>query len=161
MNVRKIVGSEKFDAYLISMFCFHARVDDVESQRERVENENIEDWGAFTDNGILAARILNNKFDFIIDGTPVKSGGIGGVSTLPEYRNQGAVRDIFRKFLPEAYRSGEVISALYPFNQAFYRKQGYEVVNYQSNYELKPALLAGYKFDGTVKRWNPGEAVEE
>lgn len=161
MNVRKIEGSEKFDAYLVSMYCFHARVDDVESQRERVENEKIEDWGAFTDDGTLTARILNNKFDFIIDGTPVKSGGIGGVSTLPEYRNQGAVRDIFRKLLPEAYRSGEVISALYPFNQAFYRKQGYEVVSYQSNYELKPALLAGYKFDGTVKRWNPGESVEE
>ena len=161
MKVRKINGSERFDAYLISAYCFHSRIDDVESERERIEGETIEDWGAFTDDGTLAARIVNNKFKFYIDGLPVCAGGIGAVSTLPEYREKGAVREIFRELLPEAYRNGEVISALFPFNHAFYRKQGYEVVTFQSNYELNPAILSGYKFDGTVTRWNPGEPVDE
>ena len=161
MKVRKIDGSERFDAYLISTFCFHSRVEDVESERERVEHETEEDWGAFTDDGTLAARIVNNQYEFYIDGTPVHAGGIGAVSTLPEYREQGAVREIFKELLPESYRAGEVISTLYPFNHEFYRKQGYEVVTYQNNYELNPAVLAGYKFDGTVTRWNPGESVDE
>ncbi|MGN0432461.1 MAG: enhanced intracellular survival protein Eis [Lachnospiraceae bacterium] len=161
MKVRKINGSERFDAYLISAYCFHSRIDDVESERERIEGETIEDWGAFTDDGTLAARIVNNKFKFYIDGLPVCAGGIGAVSTLPEYREKGAVREIFRELLPEAYRNGQVISALFPFNHAFYRKQGYEVVTFQSNYELNPAILSGYKFDGTVTRWNPGEPVDE
>ena len=161
MKVRKINGSERFDAYLISAYCFHSRIDDVESERERIEGETIEDWGAFTDDGTLAARIVNNKFKLYIDGLPVCAGGIGAVSTLPEYREKGAVREIFRELLPEAYRNGEVISALFPFNHAFYRKQGYEVVTFQSNYELNPAILSGYKFDGTVTRWNPGEPVDE
>ena len=161
MNVRKINGSERFEAYLIETYCFHARVDDVESERERVEKENLEEWGAFTEDGTLAARMVNNKFDFVIDGNSVKAGGIGGVATIPEYREQGAVRDIFRELLPEAYRSGEVISTLFPFNQAFYRKMGYEVVTFQSNYELCPALLSEYKFDGQVKRWTPEESVED
>ena len=34
-------------------------------------------------------------------------------------------------------------------------------MTFQSNYELKPAILAGYKFDGRVTRWNPGEPVDE
>lgn len=160
MNVRKIDGSERFDAYLISTYCFHSRIDDVESERERVESETTEDWGAFTDDGTLAARILNNRFTFYMDGVPVCAGGIGAVSTLPEYREKGAIREIFRELLPEAYRNGEVISALFPFNHAFYRKQGYEVVTFQNDYELNPAILAEYKFDGTVTRWNPGEPVD-
>lgn len=161
MKVRKITGSERFDAYLISAYCFHSRIDDIESKREEAENEDLEDWGMFTEDGTLTARIVNNKYDFVIDGAPVKAGGIGAVSTLPEFRGQGAIQKIFKELLPEAYRSGEVISALYPFNQAFYRKMGYEVVTYQSNYELSPELLSGYRFHGTVKRWTPGESIDE
>lgn len=161
MKVRKISGSERFDAYLISTYCFHARVDDVESERQRIESETKEEWGAFTEEGTLIARIINNKYQFFVDGQPVCTGGIGAVSTLPEYREKGAIRAIFRELLKESYRSGEVISALYPFSQAFYRKQGYEVVTFQNDYTLKPALLTGYKFDGAVRRWNPGEPVDE
>ena len=156
MKIRKIEGSERFDAYLISAFCFHDRIDDVENERERIEGERLEDWGAFTDDNVLAARIVDRRFKFFIDGVPVCTGGIGAVSTLPEYRDKGAIREIFKALLPESYRNGEVISALVPFNQTFYRKQGYEVVTFQSNYELKPAILSEYKFDGTVTRWNPG-----
>ena len=161
MKVRRINGSERFDAYLISSFCFHSRIDDVERERERIEAQTLEDWGAFTDDGTLAARIINNQFRFYIDGQAVCAGGIGAVSTLPEYREMGAVREIFRELLPHSYRGGEVISVLFPFNQAFYRKQGYEVITFRNIYELSPAFLSGYKFDGTVVRWNPGEAVDD
>ena len=160
MKIRKISGSERFDAYLISAYCFHERIEDVEAQRERVEAETIEDWGAFAEDGTLMARIINNHFQLFVDGQPVQAGGIGAVSTLPEYREGGAVREIFRELLQEGYRRGEVISALYPFKQAFYRKQGYEVVTFQSNYEFRPAVLSEYSFDGTVTRWNPGEKVD-
>lgn len=159
MEIRKIDGRERFDAFLISTYCFHGRIEDVESRREKVEKETCEDWGAFTEDGILAARIINNKYEFFLDGTPVKVGGIGAVSTLPEYRESGAVREIFAKLLQDAYEDGEVLSTLYPFNHAFYRKQGYETVTFQNHYELAPALLSVYKFDGKVTRWNPGESV--
>ena len=161
MQVRRLQGSEKFDAYLISSYCFHSRIDDVEKDREWVEKEELEDWGAFTEDGILAARIINNHYKFYVDAVPVKAGGIGAVSTLPEFREEGAVREIFRELLPACYQRGEVISLLYPFNHAFYRKQGYEVVTYQNNYELSPYVLSRYRFDGRVTRWNPGESVEE
>ncbi len=37
-------------------------------------------------------------------------GGIGAVSTLPEYRDRGAIREIFVKLLKDAYKNGDVSS---------------------------------------------------
>lgn len=160
MKIRRLEKKDKFEAYLLSSFCFHTRVDDVEKERERVENETEEDWGAFTEDGKLAARIINNKYDFYLDGTLVRTGGIGAVSTLPEYRFGGAVSEIFKELLPVAYRDGEIISTLYPFNHSFYRKQGYETLTYQNSYELTPSILEKYKTDCTVTMWHTGDSVE-
>ena len=161
MEVRKLTGEERFAAYLTSVYCFHMRVEDVEAKRERQLNATIEDWGAFDDNNTLMARIINNHYDFYVDGTAVKAGGIGAVSTLPEYRNSGAIRAIFRELLPSVYADGEVISALYPFKHEFYRKFGYETVIGWSQYSLTPELLCRYRFDGTVTKWNPGDPVDD
>ena len=109
------------------MFCFHHRVEDIDAKREKMEADTREAWGAFDDdeNKTLMAHIINYHYDFLVDGVPVKTGGIGAVSTLPEYRESGAVRAIFNELLPQAYSNGEVLSSLYPFNHKFYRKFGY------------------------------------
>jgi Predicted acetyltransferase involved in intracellular survival and related acetyltransferases len=161
MEVRKLAGEERFAAYLTAVYCFHMRVEDVEERREKNVNATIEDWGAFDDNNTLMARVINNKYDFYVDGTAVKAGGIGAVATLPEYRNSGAIRAIFKDLLPEAYANGEVISALYPFKHEFYRKFGYETVIGWSRYSLTPELLCRYRFDGEVVKWNPGDPVTD
>ncbi len=161
MEVRKLTGEERYAAYLTAVYCFHMRVEDVEANRERQLNAKVEDWGAFDDNNTLMARIINNHFDFYLDGTAVKSGGIGAVATLPEYRNSGAIRAIFKELLPEAYANDEVISALYPFKHEFYRKFGYETVIGWSQYSLTPGLLCRYRFDGEVVKWNPGDPVTD
>ncbi|MDD3335021.1 MAG: GNAT family N-acetyltransferase [Eubacteriales bacterium] len=53
--------------------------------------------------------------------------GIGGVSTLPQYRKHGGIRACFEKALPQMYRDGAVFSYLYPFSTLYYRKFGYEL----------------------------------
>ena len=161
MEVRKLTGEERFAAYLTSVYCFHMRVEDVEAKRERQLNATIEDWGAFDDNNTLMARIINNHYDFYVDGTAVKAGGIGAVSTLPEYRNSGAIRAIFKDLLPAVYADGEVISALYPFKHEFYRKFGYEPVIGWSQYSLTPELLCRYRFDGEVVKWKQGSPITD
>lgn len=161
MQVRKLQGKERFDAYLTAVYCFHMRVDDVEAEREKHESDVKEDWGAFDEDGMLMGRILNHKFEFYLDGRTVRTGGIGGVATLPEYRNRGVIRAIFEKLLPAAYEDGEVISTLYPFNHEFYRKQGYEVLTAWNEYSLSPGALCRYHFDGEVCKWNPGDPVTD
>ena len=161
MEVRKLTAKERFEANVISVVAFHMRMEDPEKTREESEKETVEDWGAFSEDGKIMARIINHRFEAEMDGQLIPSGGIGAVSTLPEYRNTGAVREIFNKLIPEAYRNGEVISTLYPFNHAFYRKFGYETVRWRNDYEFVPAVLSGYRFSGTAELWKPGDPVSE
>ncbi len=167
MIIRKLKGEERFDAWRISAICFHQRVDDLEAERKKVlerdekEREGLDDWGAFSDDGKLTARIINNFIDFYIDGNIVKGGGIGAVSTLPEYRNNGAVNAMFKEILRDAYKRGEVVSTLFPFSHAFYRKQGYETAIYANCYEFTPAHLSGYKLPGDVRMWQPEDGADD
>ena len=153
MDIRRLEGKDKFEGYLAGVYCFHMRVEDVEAERAKCEADTGEEWGAFDDDGALMGRIINNKYDFYLDGKKVKTGGIGGVATLPEYRNRGVIRAIFRELLQSAYKDGEVISTLYPFKHEFYRKQGYEVLTAWTEYSMRPGLLCKYRFDGEEKRF--------
>ena len=161
MDIHKLTGAERFEADMISIVAFHMRLEDPEKRREESQKRTEEDWGAFSDDGKIMARIINNKYETWLDGQLVSNGGIGAVSTLPEYRNTGAVREIFGRLLPEAYRAGEVISTLYPFSHAFYRKFGYETVRWRNDYEFVPAVLGGYRFSGTAELWKSGNPVTE
>lgn len=50
---------------------------------------------------------------------------VSGVATLPEFRNRGLVRELFRFGFPQMEKRGEPISLLVPFNYSFYEKFGY------------------------------------
>ena len=161
MEVRKLKPEERFEANLISTVAFHMKMEDPEKNREESLKSQDEDWGAFSDGGKMMARIINNHYETRLDGQRIPNGGIGAVSTLPEYRNTGSVKAIFEKLIPEAYRNGEIISTLYPFNHAFYRKFGYETVRWRDQYEFAPAVLSSYRFSGTADLWKPGDPVNE
>jgi predicted acetyltransferase len=161
MEVRRLTENEHFEADMISHVAFHMRMEDPEKVKEESKKLQIEDWGAFSDDGKIMARILNHRFNSFLDGQAVVNGGIGGVSTLPEYRNTGAVRAIFEKLIPEAFRNGEIISTLYPFNHAFYRKFGYETACWKHQYEFEPGVISGYRFGGTAELWKPEDPVGE
>ena len=158
MEVRLLKPEEHFEANLISTVAFHMKMEDP--AKNRVQSTD-EDWGAFSADGKLMARIINNHYTTRLDGQLISNGGIGAVSTLPEYRNTGAVRAIFDKLIPEAYSRGEIISTLYPFNHAFYRKFGYETVRWLDHYEFAPAVLSGYRFSGDAELWKTGDPVSE
>ena len=109
MIIKKLEGKARFDAYMTAVYCFHMRVEDTEAEREKYEADTKEDWGAFDEKGTLMGRILNHKYDLYLDGKTVRAGGIGAVATLPEYRDQGVIKEIFRELLPAAYKDGEQI----------------------------------------------------
>ncbi len=160
MLIRKLNDEELKEALLIAWTCFHNRKDASSLQPDDFDRA-AEQWAAFSEDGVMMGRMQNNHFRANIDGNIVENGGIGGVSTLPEYRESGAIREIFRELLPAARKSGEVISTLYPFSQAFYRKFGYETVVHQNVYEMKPEVLSGYHFSGTAALYRPGDPVTD
>lgn len=159
MEVRLLKGEERFQARMIFTVAFHQRMEDPEKARQESEKETDQHWGAFHEDGTLMAHIINNQFQSRLDGTLVRNGGIGGVSTLPEYRREGAVKEIFKALLAYAYADGEVLSTLYPFSHAFYRKFGYETVCWKNVYEFSPAVLQKYVFSGEARLWKQGSPV--
>ncbi len=161
MEVRLLNGEERFQARLIATVAFHKRMEDPEKEKQESEQETHQHWGAFRENGTLMAHMINHQFMSYLDGTPVRNGGIGAVSTLPEYRTEGCIREIFLRLLPHAFANGEVISTLYPFSHAFYRKFGYETVCWKNVYEFAPGVLKGYAFRGIAKLWKQGDSVAD
>lgn len=160
MKVRQLSSEERFEADVISHIAFHMRMENPEEVREKSRQATVEDWGAFDDDGRMMARIINHRYESFLDGNRIVNGGIGAVSTLPEYRNTGAVRAIFRELIPSAFRAGEIISTLYPFNHAFYRKFGYETICMKNRYIFAPEVLSPYRFEGKAVQWKPGNPLQ-
>lgn len=86
----------------------------------------LEKWAAFDEEGNMAAWIGGARFTARFDGHELPMSGIGGVSSLPQYRRQGGIRLCFEQQLRDNYDDGVVLSYLYPFSTKFYGKFGYE-----------------------------------
>lgn len=89
--------------------------------------EVLERWAAFKDDdSTMTAYISGLRYAVNFDGNMCSMRGIGGVSSLPQYRRNGAIRGCFMKAFEDFYNEGCVFSYLYPFSNAFYRQFGYE-----------------------------------
>ena len=157
MEIRKLEGRERFEAELISLTAFHQRTEDIEKFRENAEKDERQDWGAFADDGTLMAHIINNSYESYFDGHIIKAGGIGAVSTLPPYREEGCIRSIFKPLLRDSYEQGMLVSTLYPFNHGFYRKFGYETATVWNEFTVPTAEFRKYHHKGWVKQWKEGD----
>ena len=57
MEIRQLQGDERFQARLIAAVAFHQRMEDPEKERLESERETDRHWGAFLEDGTLAAHI--------------------------------------------------------------------------------------------------------
>lgn len=96
------------------------------SKEPRQEDPKVHSWAAFSDEGDMMSAFCVSDFTIQFDGHHCKMGGVGGVSTLPQYRRRGGIRGCFEKALPDMYQTGYDFSYLYPFSTEYYRKFGYE-----------------------------------
>ena len=74
-------------------------------------------FGALSDDGkILYGCVNSREYTCRFDGGAYKLGGIGGVSTLPPYRHNGAIRAGLSASLRDMYEKGFTVSYLFPFS---------------------------------------------
>lgn len=129
MIIRKINPEEFITAEMIETIAFVATSDFDEKLKNPTEHcegcENV--WAAFTDDNVMTSRMTVIPFTMMFDGNEVKMAGIGGVASLPEYRNAGGIRNIFTEVMKEMREKEQVFSYLYPFSHKYYRKFGYEM----------------------------------
>lgn len=129
MIVRRITAGERRRAEELFSIAF-----ETPWQEEAYPTEK---YAAFLDdNETMTSCLSILPFSACFDGETVKMAGIGGVSSLPQYRRTGGIRGCFEKMLPELYREGYMLSMLYPFSTNYYRKFGYEVWARGARYEL-------------------------
>jgi len=159
MTVRQILAEERDAARRVQTIAFLGASDPDESPPDPDASAS-QCWASFTDSGVMAACFDVIPYTMMFDGHPVKMGGIGSVSTLPEHRHAGHVRAIFAQALAAMRDEGVLFSYLYPFSHEFYRKFGYElcsihdVATFQTEYvnTLAPSgRLEHYQKDDDVE----------
>lgn len=127
---RKLAPEEQYLSRRNMAVAFEGEFDfpeEMEKAKTEKADPHADHWGAFPEGETApAASLVMNKFDVRFDGNIVKMGGVGGVATLPAYRRGGAIRHCMRASFRDLYDSGFLLSALYPFNAAFYRQFGFE-----------------------------------
>ena len=129
---------------------------------ERLETEkHIKRLGAFcNDNRTLMARLAVLSFENNFCGTYLKSNGIGGVATRPEFRRAGAVRALFGHVFRDAREDGTVLSTLYPFSFDYYRQFGYERVTQHADFTLPFNAISHIERSSDVKLFEGGGAAD-
>ena len=135
----------------------------AEAAREKTEEELREQarnrcFGALSDDGkILYGCVNSREYTCRFDGGAYKLGGIGGVSTLPPYRHNGAIRASLSASLRDMYENGFMFSYLYPFSTQYYRKFGYEVGAEARRWVMPLADIRPKDVGGTIEQIFPGD----
>ncbi len=146
MEIRKLTPEEYLAGEMLESLSFVFPVADDRQEKLEKERYKPDRWGFFDEGGRLAATLTNHDLPVYLDGNIAPARGVGGVASDPASRGQGHVRALFKHILMADRAEGKLVSALYPFSHAFYRKFGYELC-----YEHKKASFP----IGALKAFKP------
>lgn len=119
-------------------------------------------YAAFEDDdATMTATMTVVPWTASFDGHPVQMGGIGGVASLPPYRRNGGIRGCFGAALKDMYDSGTLLSYLYPFSTAFYRKFGYELGCDRTRWRLKLSGMPSVELSGSWRMSEPDNPLKD
>jgi len=129
MIIRPLRKNEKYKRDILFAEAFNMKPDIEQSKKEELNLEGEVFYGAFKDDGeTLMAQIAVIDYKSMYYGHVLTAAGIAGVSTLPEYRRSGCIREIFKYIFTSGSVKPYDASFLYPFSYRYYRKYGYERV---------------------------------
>lgn len=80
--------------------------------------------------GVIVSACYARFFDLALNGKVVKIPFLTGVATSPLHRYKGFAREVVEKAKAELKKEGYPFVLLHPFNHDFYRKLGFETINY-------------------------------
>lgn len=163
MGVRRITLQEYEKADQIKRVAFlRTTREEVKNEADRPEEIFESIWAYFDDDEHMTARVRNIDYTMFFDGHKVRMGGISAVSSLPEARGKGRVREILHGVLSEDRSHGVMFSALSPFSQPYYRQFGYAVANQVSEYTFSLECLLPYaKTPFRARLHQPGDALDD
>ncbi len=144
LEIRKITREECPAALALWAHAFEggsADTSDWDDDMDELVEGDAPTYGIFDAGGLQAAVLINAYESVFGPDVVLKMGGIGGVACLPASRGKGYARAGIRHALERMRDAGQVVSTLYPFSFAYYRKFGWEWTGVRRKYEVPTSVL--------------------
>ena len=115
-------------------------------------------WASFADDDeTLFGCVGVDAFPTRFDGHVALMGGVGGVATLPQHRRHGAIRACMQAAFADMYEKDYLLTSLYPFRTAYYRKFGYELGGTVVEWTIPMDAMRLPDVGGTITQLLPGD----
>ena len=169
MIIRKIKLEELVRTYQVFALAFECAVDvskpieviaEVASNSPKNRNDinSLERWAAFEDDDkTMMGFLIAGSYPIYFDENICKMSGIGAVSTLPEYRRRGVIRECFNYSLKYMYENDFLFSYLYPFSTKYYRQFGYELCCEKFKHTIYLCSIKPFDIEGNCYLVENGE----
>lgn len=159
MLVRRISPEEHIVISKMQTIAFSDKgdFDLVETDAEKFKEGYESAIGVFNDKGKLCSSVYLIPYEMRFNGNTVKMAGIGGVATLPEERNKGYIKELFRYCFKEMLENNQIFSVLYPFSNAYYRQFGYEWCIKSQSVKIPLKSFSHFSMVGEVKLYSNKE----
>lgn len=104
------------------------------------------------EDGDLMSSLQLNQYKIKLNNNTYDTSYIVGVSTYPDARGKGYMKDMMDFSLNELYKKGQLVSLLMPIDYRLYRKYGYEHCYDQIEYKLDINDLKQFKINGDFEK---------
>ncbi|MFX1346785.1 MAG: enhanced intracellular survival protein Eis [Promethearchaeota archaeon] len=136
MEIRKLTETDRKANSRLMRYAFQTSKNTYENIELPIKLPMNWSYGAF-DKEKLVATTSYIPFQIRLRSKDFRMSGVAGVTTKPEYRNRGIIRDIMVKMFKDMYNNKVPISVLYPFKLSFYEMLGYKLVDECIDYHFK------------------------
>lgn len=152
MDIRYAKGEDLENLKDIWNYCFGDEESFVEyyfNNKYKPENTIIVEEDAE-----LKSSLQLNQYKIKLNNKVYDTSYIVGVSTYPNARGKGYMKDMMDFLLNELYKKGQIVSLLMPIDYRLYKKYGYEHCYDQIDYKLNIDGLKQFKINGDFEKVN-------
>lgn len=143
--IKKITNENELMA-LHALSCYAFNIEHNDAQRAIFLEllTHTDNYAVYNELDEVSSKVISFPFEVSRFGTSVKMAGIGNVSTYPEARGSGGIRQLFTRILKDLNDEQVALSYLAPFSQLFYRKFGYERALSLSEERIPQSVMAQF-----------------
>jgi predicted acetyltransferase len=150
-EIRPARDDELDRVHLVVAYSFTG--DRSQEGRERMRHvEELAGPTVLVEDGEIVASLRVYDFTVLVNGAPVRMGGVSSVACLPEHRRKGYVGMLLRHALEEMRERGQPLSALYTPHPSLYRRYGWMVAAANLKFTFNPKHVAAYNPPGVRGR---------
>lgn len=150
MEIRFAKDSEKENIREIWDYCFNDSPKFTDFYfNNKYDNKNTV---VVDEDGKIVSSLQLNQYELNLNNKLYNTSYVVGVSTLPQVRGKGYMKNIMEFTLKNLYDKNQLVSILMPIDYRLYRRYGYEHCYDQIEYELEIESLKSFKSYGDMKK---------